>query len=110
MTYEYACTACAHHWEEEQSISAPPSTTCPSCHAETARRLVSGGQGFILKGGGWYADGYGSSKAGASSSSSVTKSSTETKSDAAKTETAKPEPAAPAATKSETKGSGTGST
>lgn len=62
MTYEYLCSACAHQWEAEQPMSAPPLTTCPSCHAETAKRQVSGGTGFILRGGGWYADGYGSKK------------------------------------------------
>ena len=61
MTYEYLCTACGHAWEAEQSISADALKTCPHCHEETARRQVSGGAGFILKGGGWYADLYGSS-------------------------------------------------
>jgi putative FmdB family regulatory protein len=60
MTYEYLCTDCAHTWEEEQSISAAPSETCPKCQHKSAKRQVSGGVGFILKGGGWYADGYGS--------------------------------------------------
>ncbi|MBK7582125.1 MAG: zinc ribbon domain-containing protein [Myxococcales bacterium] len=62
MTYEYVCSACSFQWEAEQPISASPLTTCPSCKAESARRQVSGGQGFILRGGGWYADGYGSAK------------------------------------------------
>ncbi len=62
MTYEYACTACGHAWEAEQSISAAPLTECPSCHQASAKRQVSGGAGFILKGGGWYADGYGNQK------------------------------------------------
>jgi putative FmdB family regulatory protein len=65
MTYEYACTACGHQWEAEQSISDAPLKICPRCNGETAKRQASGGQGFILKGGGWYADGYGSSKGGA---------------------------------------------
>lgn len=59
MTYEYLCTACEHVWEAEQSISAAPLTTCPRCGKETAKRQVSGGAGFILKGGGWYSDLYG---------------------------------------------------
>jgi len=59
MTYEYVCVACHHEWEAEQRISAKPLETCPSCGQRTARRQVSGGAGFILKGGGWYADGYG---------------------------------------------------
>lgn len=84
MTYEYLCTACGHVWEAEQSISAAPLTTCPTCSQETAKRQVSGGAGFILKGGGWYADLYGSPKSGGSkkedsgSSSSSSSSSTST--------------------------------
>jgi putative FmdB family regulatory protein len=86
MTYEYVCSACSFHWEAEQPISAAPLTTCPSCKAESAKRQVSGGQGFILRGGGWYADGYGSKKAG----SSETKAAPATKSESppAKTESA----------------------
>ena len=61
MTYEYVCMACGNEWEAEQSISAAPLKDCPKCHASSAKRQVSGGAGFILKGGGWYADGYGSS-------------------------------------------------
>jgi len=60
MTYEYLCTTCGHEWEAEQSISEAPLKTCPNCGNDTAKRQVSGGMGFILKGGGWYADGYGS--------------------------------------------------
>ena len=84
MTYEYACTACGHAWEAEQSISAAPLSECPSCHHATAKRQISGGAGFILKGGGWYADLYSSSggaKAApeaAASSASESKPKTET--------------------------------
>ena len=59
-TYEYACTSCAHEWEFEQSIREDPLKVCPACQKETARRLISRGTGFILKGGGWYADLYSS--------------------------------------------------
>jgi putative FmdB family regulatory protein len=62
MTYEYVCAACRFEWEAEQPISAAPLKTCPSCGKDMAKRQVSGGGGFILKGGGWYADGYGSPK------------------------------------------------
>ena len=61
MTYEYMCTDCGHGWEAEQSISEAPLRTCPNCKHDTAKRQVSGGAGFILKGGGWYADLYSSS-------------------------------------------------
>lgn len=69
MTYEYACEACGHHWEAEQSIKDAPLKTCSACGKESAKRLVSGGTGFLLKGGGWYADGYGSKSSSSSSSS-----------------------------------------
>jgi putative FmdB family regulatory protein len=63
MTYEYVCEACGHQWETEQSIKDSPLKTCVSCNASKAKRLVSGGTGFLLKGGGWYADLYSSSSA-----------------------------------------------
>jgi putative FmdB family regulatory protein len=70
MTYEYACAACGHEWEAEQSIREAPLKKCPHCGKSTAKRQISRGAGFILKGGGWYADGYGSSSASTKSSSS----------------------------------------
>ena len=70
MTYEYACEACGHQWEAEQSIKDAPLKTCAACGKSSAKRLVSGGTGFLLKGGGWYADGYGSKPAASSASSS----------------------------------------
>jgi len=71
MTYEYACAACGHEWEAEQSIREAPLKKCPHCGKSTAKRQISRGAGFILKGGGWYADGYGSSSATSKSSSST---------------------------------------
>ncbi|MGD0676848.1 MAG: FmdB family zinc ribbon protein [Polyangiaceae bacterium] len=62
-TYEYACDACGHEWEEMQRITAPPIEVCPKCSAPSAHRLISGGTNFILKGGGWYSDLYASPKA-----------------------------------------------
>jgi putative FmdB family regulatory protein len=60
-TYEYACTSCSHEWEAEQSIKEPALTDCPQCSRSTARRQISRGTGFILKGSGWYSDLYSSS-------------------------------------------------
>jgi putative FmdB family regulatory protein len=97
MTYEYICTACGHAWEAEQKISEAPLRDCPKCAAQTAKRQVSGGAGFILKGSGWYADLYSSSKGGKKDSSSdsesatsvsATASSTESKSSGTETKTA----------------------
>ena len=62
-TYEYKCDKCGHEFEREQRITEDPIKTCPECKSRKARRLLSPSN-FILKGGGWYADGYGSSGGG----------------------------------------------
>lgn len=84
MTYEYVCMSCHHEWEAEQSISEDALKDCPRCGKPEAKRQVSGGAGFILKGGGWYADGYGSpktaSKPAEASSASTSKSDDSSKS------------------------------
>ena len=59
-TYEYKCEKCGHEFEREQRITEDPIKTCPECKSRKAKRLLSPSN-FILKGGGWYADGYGSS-------------------------------------------------
>jgi putative FmdB family regulatory protein len=106
MTYEYACNACGHAWEAEQSISAAPLTECPNCHQATAKRQVSGGAGFILKGGGWYADLYsssGASKKAEPSESTASSSSTSTdtkKTEASTTTTTSSTPSTPSGTPS----------
>src|SRR5260221_5892668 len=67
-TYDYICTSCGNAWELEQRIVEDPVRKCPKCGANTAKRQISSGAGFILKGGGWYADGYGSKKPSSSES------------------------------------------
>jgi putative FmdB family regulatory protein len=47
-TYLYECTRCGE-FEHPQSITEPALTRCPACGAP-ARRLISGGTGFIMKG------------------------------------------------------------
>ena len=70
-TYEYVCSSCKNEWEFEQSMKDNALTECPRCKEQTARRQISRGTGFILKGGGWYSDLYSSTsnKPAASSSS-----------------------------------------
>lgn len=58
--YEYGCHECGHQFEETQKISDPTLKTCPKCNKEALERLISA-TAFVLKGGGWYKDGYGSS-------------------------------------------------
>jgi putative FmdB family regulatory protein len=73
-TYDYQCQKCGFEFEREQRITEDPIKTCPKCKSRQAKRLLSA-SGFILKGGGWYADGYGSSSARSSSSESGSDSS-----------------------------------
>jgi putative FmdB family regulatory protein len=77
-TYDYQCGKCGVEFEREQRITEPPVKTCPKCKSRQVKRLLSA-PGFILKGGGWYADGYGSGgkKASSSSDSSSSSSSSE---------------------------------
>lgn len=77
-TYEYGCEACGARYELEQRITEDPVKKCKKCGKMKAQRLISGGN-FMLKGGGWYADGYSSSSKSsapaAASSDSGTKGS-----------------------------------
>ncbi len=58
--YEYECTACRRHTEKIQKFSDPEITACPHCGGEL-KRVISA-PAFTMKGGGWYADGYGNAK------------------------------------------------
>jgi putative FmdB family regulatory protein len=49
-------------FEREQRISDAPVKKCPACGALKARRQISR-TSFVLKGGGWYSDLYGSKPA-----------------------------------------------
>jgi putative FmdB family regulatory protein len=68
-TYTYHCDACDKEFEKEQRISEPALKKCMLCGKQKAHRIITSGN-FILKGGGWYSDGYGSSSSKGSSSSS----------------------------------------
>jgi putative FmdB family regulatory protein len=90
-TYEYICRGCDHAWETFQSIKDDALTDCPTCGAPKAKRQVSLGSGFILKGGGWYSDLYSSQPKGGASQ--------EPKSDAPPTTSGTTTPAADKSTK-----------
>ena len=60
--YEYKCDFCNGLWEEIQKFSDDPFTICKSCEKEGGvNKLIPGQMNFILKGEGWYKDGYSSS-------------------------------------------------
>lgn len=75
-TYEYECPKCGH-FEMQQSMSEDALKTCPKHPEEEVRRLISRNANFSLKGGGWYADGYGGGSGGDASSSDSSSSSSE---------------------------------
>jgi putative FmdB family regulatory protein len=69
-TYEYECDRCGP-FEVEQKISDPPLTQCPRIETTIRRdgrveeiccapvkRLIPGSTSFVLKGPGWFKDGY----------------------------------------------------
>ena len=61
--YEYKCDLCNGMWEEIQKFSDDPLTICKSCEKEGGvHKLLPGALNFILRGEGWYKDGYSSKK------------------------------------------------
>jgi putative FmdB family regulatory protein len=60
--YEYLCSKCHELSDALQKVNDPAPEVCPNCGAkQTLARQVSR-TSFVLKGGGWYSDLYGSSK------------------------------------------------
>jgi len=58
--YEYECKGCEKVFEVQQRMADSPLTQCPECSGEVTKLMSM--SSFQLKGGGWYADGYTSSK------------------------------------------------
>ncbi len=59
-TYDYACNKCGREFHVQQKMSDDPIKTCEKCGGEVSKVISSGN--FVLKGSGWYADGYSSGK------------------------------------------------
>jgi putative FmdB family regulatory protein len=55
--YEYQCESCRNSFELRQKFSDAPASQCPSCGGPV-HKLISQ-TAFTLKGGGWFAEGYG---------------------------------------------------
>lgn len=60
-TYDYECENCNATLEKEHSINDAPHKKCIVCGKDSLKRIISRST-FILKGNGWYKDGYTSSK------------------------------------------------
>ena len=94
-TYEYACSACGHTFEEFQSIKSKPTIVCPKCKKREVKRLISGGAGFLFKGSGFYSTDYrkpGYTEAAKKDSSTVTNAPVASKSEATKSSDSKKSP------------------
>ena len=100
--YEYECGECGSIVEAWQRIGSPPPDACETCGGPM-QKLISHSS-FVLKGGGWYSDGYSGKKNGTSSdaskpstgSDSSSKSST-TKEKSSSEKTSKPSSSASSA-------------
>jgi putative FmdB family regulatory protein len=73
--YEYACSQCGKTFDVMQKVSDPAPEKCEACGSTgTLSKMVSR-TSFVLKGGGWYSDLYGSTKKGSGGSESSSSSS-----------------------------------
>ena len=55
--YEYRCADCKETFEVIQKFSDDPVKKCAHCSGMKVEKLISQSS-FVLKGGGWYQDGY----------------------------------------------------
>ncbi len=59
--YQYRCRACGELTEVWAKMSDPPPAACEHCEAADSMEKMVSRTAFHLKGGGWYAQGYGAS-------------------------------------------------
>lgn len=83
--YEYQCSQCGKRVEKRQKFADAPLTECPFCGGPL-KKLISA-PAVQFKGGGWYADGYGSSKSSSSASAEGSGSGTDAKADSGSSST-----------------------
>lgn len=59
-TYDYECKKCTYTFEAEQKISEAPLKKCvrEGCTGDV-KRTIPRATSFVLKGSGWFKDGYG---------------------------------------------------
>ena len=69
--YEYECADCGLVDEVVQKMSDKPLAKCRKCSSGQVKKLISN-TAFHLKGGGWYADSYGSKSSTGSTMSKKT--------------------------------------
>jgi len=101
--YEYECEKCGHEIDLLQKIGEGPPAKCEKCGAKGKMKRRVSKSSFVLKGGGWGADLYGSKKSSSSSeskpSSDSTTSTSSTSSSSTTTSTSSSTPAKPSTDK-----------
>jgi putative FmdB family regulatory protein len=75
--YEYRCRECAEEFEVMQKISDRPLRKCRSCGGRLDKLLSQ--TAFVLRGSGWYSDGYSGRKPDQKPSGEAGKASKQTK-------------------------------
>jgi putative FmdB family regulatory protein len=83
--YEYECSQCHQTSDALQKVNDPPPEACPRCGAHNSLSRLLSRTSFVLKGGGWYADLYSSSKPKSEGAESKPAAKTEGSSGAAST-------------------------
>lgn len=73
--YEYECEKCGTPVDVIQKVGDGPPAKCEKCGAKGKMKRRVSKSSFVLKGGGWGADLYGSKKSGAPSASDKTSTS-----------------------------------
>lgn len=75
--YEYRCRECTEEFEVMQKISDRPLRKCRSCGGRLDKLLSQ--TAFVLRGSGWYSDGYSGKKSASKPSGEAGKASKQTK-------------------------------
>ena len=57
-TYDYLCGACAHSFEDFQTMTEAPLRKCPKCGRNKLQRLFWTGAAVLFKGSGFYETDY----------------------------------------------------
>lgn len=52
--YTYRCETCGVRFDQRQSFTDQPLTTCPECSEQSLRKVIAP-VGIVFKGSGWYA-------------------------------------------------------
>jgi putative FmdB family regulatory protein len=60
--YVYSCNNCGHELQARQKISDPQPQVCPNCQKENSLKKILTPSSFKLEGGGWFSQGYATSR------------------------------------------------